>query len=134
MSGEEIPLTPKEKITKFIQETYPNGHPMFYTIIIDLMDLHNRKNKDYATADKPLGNFERVGSLCDMYGIWEWDVPSSLKVSIIYQLKQFDAGMKLLGSAEEAVVEGIPERFRDNAVYSIIDEILYLEGKAEVIK
>lgn len=119
----------KEENLEKIREMFPHGHPDFYRIMFDLMDLHNRKNHDYASDEKPLSNFDRVGELCDKYNVWAWEVPSSVKVAVIYKLKQFDAFMNLLQENKESLVEGVPERLGDIAVYSVLETILLKEGK-----
>ena len=110
------------------QELRKHGHPRFYQILDQIGDLHSRKNRDYATQDDPLQNFRRVGLLCRFYGLVT-PGHEALKVAIIYQLKQWDAALKLLREGQTGMVEGFGERMRDNAVYSIIDEILYEENE-----
>ena len=110
-----------------ILEMFPHGHRDFYKIMFDLMDLHNRKNHDYASDENPLSNFDRVGELCDKYGIWEWECSSALKVAAVYMLKQFDAFMNLMQTNKSALVEGVPERLKDVAVYSVLEMILFDE-------
>lgn len=105
------------------------GHPRVYEILDELADLHSRKNRDYASEDNPLGNFLRVAEWCKKYNLITPEF-EALKVAIIYALKQIDASLKLLGSGEKGLVEGIPERFRDVAVYMIIGEVLYEEAVA----
>ena len=105
-----------------------HGHPRFYEILEEIGVLHAEKNRDYATTDEPLQNFERVGLLCRLYNLVT-PGHEALKVSIIYQLKQFDASMKLLRDNQTGLVEGFGQRMRDNAVYSLINEILYEEDR-----
>ena len=119
----------KNENLKQIQEMFPHGHRDFYKIMFDLMDLHNRKNHDYASDENPLSNFNRVGWLCEKYDVWNWDVSSALKVAVIYKLKQFDAFMNLLQQGKEttAMVEGVTERLKDISVYSVIEMLLFEE-------
>jgi len=102
------------------------GHPMFYEILEELAKLHSRKNKDYASPEDPLQNFYRVAEWGKKYNLITPGY-EPVKVAIIYALKQVDACLKLLGRNEKGGVEGIPERLRDIAVYSIIAEVLYRE-------
>ena len=44
-----------------------HGHPGFYKILEEIKTLHSRKNTDYATNAKPLGNFDRVAEWCIKY-------------------------------------------------------------------
>lgn len=102
------------------------GHPMFYKILEELADLHDRKNRDYATPEDPLQNFYRVAEGCKKYNlITEGFEP--VKIALIYAYKQWDAALKLLGRGEKGGVEGIPDRLRDIAVYAILAEIIYKE-------
>jgi hypothetical protein len=105
-----------------------HGHPRYYQILDEIADLHSRKNRDYATQEDPLQNFRRVALLCRLYNLIT-PGHEALKVSIIYQLKQFDAALKLLREDQVGMVEGFGPRMRDNAVYSVIDEILYEENE-----
>lgn len=119
----------REEGIEMIKGMFPHGHRKFYEIMFDLMDLHNKKNHDFASDEDPLSNFDRVGHLTDMYDVWGWDVSSSVKVAVIYKLKQFDAFMNLLQQNKKALVEGVPERLKDVAVYSVLEMILYEESK-----
>jgi len=106
------------------------GHPKFYDIIKECGELHDAKNADYATSEQPLGNFERVGHWIQYYHLEEMiKTRPALFVAIVYELKQLDAQLKLLSLGTEGKVEGVEKRIRDRTVYSIIEEILYSEGK-----
>lgn len=118
----------RQKIERFIRDNFPYGHPEFYSTMIDLMDLHNRKNRDYATKEDPLQNFNRVAKWCREYNLIT-PGNEALKVAIIYCLKQFDAALKLVKENQEGQVEGVPDRLKDVAVYTVIEMILYGEGK-----
>jgi len=112
-----------------IRLLFPNGHPDFYKKVVELCDLHSRKNGDYASNEDPMSNFTRVGMLTDVYDVWGWNVSSSFKVATIYMLKQFDAFMNLLKCKKEGKVEGVSDRLGDITVYSIIMDILYRENR-----
>jgi len=109
----------KEEVKKF-------GHKRFYEILDELAILHSKKNRDYATPEDPLQNFRRVAMWCREYNLIT-PGHEPMKVAIIYMLKQLDAALKLLRDDEEGRVEGIPERLRDVAVYTLLMEILYGE-------
>jgi hypothetical protein len=74
-----------------------------------------------------MANFKRVGELCKRYKLVT-PGNEALKVAIIYKLKQFDAALKLVGDNTKGRVEGVPERLKDIAVYSILEMLLYEEG------
>ena len=106
------------------------GHPKFYEILEEVGNLHDAKNSDYASSDRPLGNFERVAHWIEYYNLGRLlEKNPALFVALVYELKQTDAMFKLLGTGTEGKVEGVKARMRDRTVYSIIQEILYSEGK-----
>ena len=119
----------KDAFLEEVRIMFPNGHPDFYKKMVELCDLHSRKNHDYASNEDPMSNFNRVGELADTYGIWGWDTPASFKVATLYMLKQFDAFMNLLKCKKEGKVEGVSDRLGDVTVYSVIMDILYKEGR-----
>jgi len=96
-------------------------------ICTQALELMKKKNHDYASDENPLSNFQRVGDLVDAYDLWNWNVSSALKVAVIYKLKQFDAFMNLLQQNKEALVEGVPDRLKDVAVYSVLEMIIFGE-------
>ena len=104
-----------------------NGHPRFYKILDELAELHSNKNHDYATVEKPFGNFERVAHIIDYYNLLNAPCKTEVKVSTIYMLKQFDCFMQALCSGKQMKVEGLKERLRDIVAYDIITEILLEE-------
>lgn len=121
------------EITQKIKEIFGDefhGHPMFYKILAEMAMLHSRKNQDYASKEKPLQNFERVAMWCKEYNLVTLG-NEEVKVAIIYMLKQLDAALKLLMTGQKAVVEGIPKRLRDVAVYTILEEIILEETKKQ---
>lgn len=118
----------KEEVLKFIQEQFPYGHRDFYVYLLNHMDLHNRKNRDYATQDDPLANFKRVGEWGKKYKLLTPGFEAT-KVGVLYMLKQVDASLKLLGDNTEGQVEGITERLDDVAVYATLIKILYNDEK-----
>jgi hypothetical protein len=99
-----------------------HGHPKFYGILEELADLHSRKNHDYASGGNPLGNFYRVANILSHYPGLKLSDP--LVVALVYELKQLDAALWMLSNGHEAQVEGISERLKDVAVYSIIEMVI----------
>jgi len=57
----------REEIEKQLKEMYPNGHPRFIKLALDCMELHSQKNSDYAKGGDPLGNFDRVSKIMQIY-------------------------------------------------------------------
>ena len=117
----------KEELVREMKILFPNGDPMFYEILVNLGQLHNDKNGDYATIEYPLRNFTTVGEALEKYGLITKGKPA-LKLALIYAYKQWDAALKLLGRGEEGNVEGIDARLDDIAVYAIIAKILNKRG------
>jgi len=118
-----------ERDSKGIIKELLYGHPTFTRILCELWLLHQKKNRDYATKDFPLGNFERVGMMCKMWGIDFTTGNEAEKVAFVYALKQVDAVGKLLGQGAKGNVEDRSKRYDDIAVYSVIARILFEEGK-----
>lgn len=101
------------------------GHPRFYKLTATENDLHSRKNSDYAGGGPPMGNFERVAKLLQMYpGL---PVATPYGVGIVYALKQLDAALWLLSTNREGAVEGVADRLGDIGVYAKLIRIMYEE-------
>jgi len=115
-------------ISKKWAKQFKHGHPKFYDILEELAQLHNIKNRDYASRETPLENFERVGYILEAYNIF---TPNhrALKTCLAYMQKQWDAVFKLVGKNQVGQVEGIRDRLKDIAVYAIIAMILDEEEK-----
>lgn len=118
----------KKRIIEKLEELKGCGHPRVYEIFMDLMVLHDKKNTDYASSTRPLGNFERVAEMCRQWNILSGGHEAE-KVAFIYMLKQIDAVGKLLGSGQKGIVEDIGKRCEDIAVYSVILKVLNEETK-----
>ena len=122
-----IAKSKKELLTAALREVCPHGDPEFYRIVVDLCELHNDKNADYASKQAPLSNFIQNGRIL---GDFKLITPGKLatKISMIYMWKQIAAAYKLVGSGEKGVVEGVAKRLDDVAVYAILTRILYERG------
>jgi len=112
-----------------MRELEKHGHPRVYEILEELGKLHSIKNRDYATKEQPLQNFERVGLMCKLWGIDFTTGNEAEKVAFVYMLKQIDAVGKLLGQGTTGKVEDRGKRYEDIAVYSIIAKVLFEEKK-----
>jgi hypothetical protein len=108
-----------------LKKKYPHGHPKFIDLILDEIKLHSEKNFDYSAGGDPLGNFNRVGAILDLYpGLKPGD---PIVVAVTFLLKQLDASLWMLSQDYSAKVEGHAERWRDVAVYAKIISILIEE-------
>ena len=108
----------KEELTKIFE----CRHPRFIDLTIDEMDLHSRKNADYAKGGDPLGNFNRVANILSNYPNLDLSRPSI--VVWIYLMKQLDAVLWMMSQNYVGQVEGIQDRLRDIHVYAKLIRIL----------
>jgi hypothetical protein len=112
----------REEIEKQLKEMYPNGHPGFIKLAIDCMELHSQKNGDYAKGGDPLGNFDRVSRIMQIYPGIEW--ATKVGVALTYRLKQMDCYMNMLAQKYEGQVEGKGKRLEDQYVYAMIERLI----------
>jgi len=103
------------------------GHPLFYKLTKEEIELHDAKNSDYRSDADPLANFKRVAAIMALYPNMNWATPEC--VAIIYSLKQQDAALSLLERGKEGGVENVDTRARDVHVYWKILRILHREDK-----
>lgn len=104
----------------FLMDKFPHGHPKFIPMCLEEMELHSKKNYDYAHNGDPLGNFNRVSAMLE-----QWDYAMSpADVAFIYMLKQVDAVGNMLGQGYEGQVEGIKAKLQDISVYAKLIGIL----------
>jgi len=103
-----------------------HGHPLFYQLTNEEIELHNKKNYQYASDKDPLGNFNRVGILCHKVML-NPNVPDNLKVGMVQMAKQIDAVYDIIGEGKQNTVESVEDKFRDISVYSKINNIMYRE-------
>jgi len=107
----------KKLITKFNQViTHFEGHPKFPYILLEIIELHSNKSHDYATNGSPFSNIE----LCRRGNFSAWK-------GVIVRLG--DKYSRLLNALAGKLFryEGIRDAFLDNACYSIIGLIEYME-------
>lgn len=121
------PMEALETAKKYLKDEYPHGHPKFLDLILDEIRLHSDKNHDFAKGGNPLGNFNRVGAILDLYpGLGPGD---PVVVAVSFMLKQLDASLWMLSQGYTAKVEGHTERWRDIAIYAKIISILIEEDE-----
>jgi len=94
------------------------GHTEFYKVCEELMDLHSRKNYQYATVDNPLGNFNRCGDMTKI--LFKPEVDPSLAILLAYMSKQWDGVLQMVGLGKSEVCDQLEDKFFDLACYSII--------------
>ena len=126
MNTEETMDTTKD-VTELLRAAFRYGHEDFIPMTIAEMDLHSRKNHDYAHGGDPLGNFHRVSDQLKIMGV---NIPPHM-VAIIYAQKQIDAATQMMTQGYEGSVEGVDERLADVHVYYKLARILYRRYMAE---
>lgn len=130
----KVPHIPAPEPVKLTQESMEaaseekfHGHPKFYEAALAEIKLHSNKNHDYAKGGNPLGNFQRVAHLMEIYHGINWE--TTYGNAIVQMLKQFDAVLWGLAHSTEMKVEGYQERFRDISIYSKLIPIMIEEEK-----
>ena len=103
------------------------GHPLFYKIVDELKELHSRKNRQYATVEKPLGNFERAGRMVKK--LFKEEIDERLAVLLCYMSKQIDGVIEIVGENKKNTTEALEDKLKDIAIYSIIAIILSREAQ-----
>lgn len=111
-----------EKLIAELKKLYPHGHPKFIELCISEMDLHSRKNHDYASGGHPLGNFYRRAAIYRLYPNLDLGDPSV--VAMVDLMKQLDAALWMKSQRTRAKVEDVPTRMKDVSIYSKIDMLL----------
>jgi hypothetical protein len=124
----ELTIGSDKELIGYLKELFPYGHPDFIGKCVGEMDLHSRKNHDYAFGGDPVGNFDRVANILAQYPGLDPSKPNV--VAVIYLLKQLDAALWMEAKGHTAAVEGVDERWQDISVYSKIISILVTEGKS----
>ena len=110
-----------EDILAVLQKEFPNGHPDVIPDFMHLMALHDSKNYDYAHGGDPLGNFDRVSAILNLYPSLK---PTPPVVAVNYSLKQIDAILHAYDVGYDPKVESLDKRFDDVVVYWELAKIL----------
>ena len=97
------------------------GHPRFYKLIKELVDLHDRKNQNYAETNEPLSNFRLSG---------QFNIPPHLGV-LVRMSDKWSRLVQLANDKPDLVGESLIDTVKDLAIYSLIFIILYEEHKAK---
>lgn len=90
------------------------GHPRFYELVEEMIDLHNRKNANYAKDSNPLSNFEE----CESFG-----VPAHIG-AMVRMSDKWSRLVQLMGGKKDMVGEPMKDTLRDFAVYCLLEIIL----------
>ncbi len=114
-----------------LRKRYPHGHPDFIDATLAELELHSKKNHDYARGGSPLGNFDRVASMLTDAGLGL----SNAQVAFVYMLKQVDAVGRMLFQGYEGDVEGVVDKLRDVSIYAKLIAIMSQENnRTKILK
>lgn len=111
----------KSKVRKY-------GHPLFYKLVNEIADLHERKNYQYASQSDPLGNFRRTGQI--IRKMLKPGIDPALASCLAFMSKQVDGVYDIVGESKTGTIDSLEDKLQDIAVYSIIGLILVRETKA----
>ena len=53
--------------SELLHNQFQHGHPKYIELALRDIELHNKKNHDYAQGGDPLGNFQRVSEILSLY-------------------------------------------------------------------
>lgn len=105
----------------------PYGHPRFYELLREMAELHNRKNRQYASSENPLGNFYRGSQICK--ALFKEQIAAdpeklALAYAIVLATKQIDGTIEILGHGKNLTPDSLKEKMSDVTVYFNIGQIL----------
>lgn len=107
----------KELIEKIEQMKNLGGHPRFYEMLLEIAELHARKNHDYAKDKDPLSNLR----MCEQF-----DLPAFK--GVLVRLSDKWSRITELSKKEAMVAnESIIDTLMDMSVYALLAIILIEE-------
>jgi hypothetical protein len=118
----KIPATKKPLpniLNNLDTQLFKGGHPRFNELLIELSELHARKNSDYS-GDNPLANLKE----CENYGVPAWK-------GVLIRLSDKYSRIKSIVKKGSVSVkdESLIDTLRDQAVYSLLAIILMEEDQ-----
>lgn len=93
-------------------------NPKFDKLIAEIVELHNKKNHDYAKDEDPLSNFRR----CEAFGIPSYK-------GVLVRLSDKWSRVEQLSAGKQPKNESLRDSLIDSAVYSLIAVLLLDEQK-----
>lgn len=104
-----------------------SGHPNFYKVLEEVKDLHDIKNRQYASSDNPLGNFFRGSQIVKK--LFHPDLQKdpyrlALAYCVVLSTKQFDGLIELVAENKTNTPDSLQEKMRDVLVYMGIAECI----------
>lgn len=121
----------KQNAIQDLKDMFPHGHDGFIPLMVELMELHSKKNFAYAHGGKPLGNFDRRANIAQKYNNAEGgylNLSDPVVIAVWDMFKQIDAALWQLAQGYNDDIEGIRSRLRDVVVYGAL-AILMLDDK-----
>jgi hypothetical protein len=112
-------------VEKICRARFGHGHPNYVKITLEELELHNRKNEEYASGGDALGNFKRVAVIKSLYPNFPWDKP--VGVALSFALKSFDAVLWGLATKRDLAIDSYDERLADVGVYVKLMRLLLKE-------
>jgi hypothetical protein len=103
------------------------GHPLFYKLVNEIADLHERKNYQYASQADPLGNFRRTGQIISK--MLKPGLDPALASCLSFMSKQVDGVYDIFSEGKTGTIDSLEDKLQDIAVYSIIGLILSRESR-----
>jgi hypothetical protein len=103
------------------------GHPEFYRIVDELKELHSEKNRQYATKENPLANFQRTGRMISKF--LKPGIDPTLASCLALTSKQIDGIYEIVGECKEGTIDSLEDKLRDVAVYAVIAMIIIRESR-----
>lgn len=103
------------------------GHPAFYKIVEEIAELHERKNRQYAMPDDPLGNFRRTGQI--IRKMLKPGLDPTLASALAFMSKQVDGVYEMFGEGKTDTPDQLEDKLQDIIVYGIISLILVREAR-----
>jgi len=119
----------RQELLDKVKEIFPNINEDFVNITLDELELHEKKNWDYARTGDSIGNFKRVAKILENYPNLKGHDPRV--VALLYMLKQLDATFWMISQGYDGNVESIDDRLRDVHVYAKIVRIINMKMKRE---
>lgn len=98
-------------------------NPAFEAELKKMLDIHDRKNSNYAHGDDPYANFRG----CERFGIEAW------RGILVRMSDKWERIQNLTNGVPDAVGESIQDTLMDLANYAILAKLMYEEYLRKVL-
>lgn len=113
-----------------LRQEYPHGHEQFLPITLREIELHSKKNHDYAKGGPALGNFDRVAAILALYP--NLKLSDRRVIALVYAMKQLDAVLWGMSENIDHQVEGLYLRLQDISVYTKLVMCMITDCEGEI--